>query len=139
MARALWGQLTGMWPCSEPQLVLDRSSREGRTGWVVRSQPWEICPEEQGGERCPRVGWGCGRRILKGSGQGFPKVTVDKESACQCRRHNRHGFSPWVGKIPWSRKGQPGKFLPGKSHGQRSLVGYSPWGHKELDMTANAS
>ena len=77
--------------------------------------------------------------ILKGSGKGFPKVTVDKESACQCRRHNRHGFSPWVGKIPWSRKGQPGKFLPGKSHGQRSLVGYSPWGHKELDMTANAS
>jgi len=42
----------------------------------------------------------------------------------------------WVGKIPWRRKWQPTPvFLPGKSHGQRSLVGYSPWGHKELDTT----
>ena len=41
-----------------------------------------------------------------------------------------------VGKIPWRRKWQstPG-LLPGKSHGQRSLVGYSPWGRKDLDMT----
>ena len=60
----------------------------------------------------------------------------DKESACQCRRHRRHRFDPWVGKIPWSRKWQSTPvFLPGKSHGQKSLVGYSPWGHKELDMT----
>ena len=36
----------------------------------------------------------------------------------------------------WRRKWQPTPvFLPGKSHGWRSLVGYSPWGHKELDMT----
>ena len=41
-----------------------------------------------------------------------------------------------VGKIPWRRKRQPiPAFLPGKSHGQRSLAGYSPWGHKELDVT----
>ena len=41
-----------------------------------------------------------------------------------------------LGKIPWKRQWQPTPaFLPGKSHGQRSLVGYSPWGHKELDMT----
>ena len=45
------------------------------------------------------------------------------------------GFNPWVGKIPWRRKWQPAPvFLPGESHGQRSLAGYSPWGHKELDM-----
>ena len=38
---------------------------------------------------------------------------------------------------PWSRKWQPTSiFLPGKSHGQRSLVDYGPWDHKELDMTA---
>jgi len=44
-------------------------------------------------------------------------------------------FNPWVGKIPWRRKWQPPPvFLPGQSHGQRSLVGYSPWGHKESDM-----
>ena len=40
-------------------------------------------------------------------------------------------FNPWLGKIPWRRKWQPPPvFLPGESHGQRSLVGYSPWGHK---------
>ena len=48
------------------------------------------------------------------------------------------GFNPWVGKIPWRRKWQPTPvFLPGKVHGQRSLVGYSPWGHKRVrhDLT----
>ena len=45
-------------------------------------------------------------------------------------------FNPWVGKIPWKREWQPTPvFLPGKSHGQRSLVSYSPWGCKELDTT----
>ena len=44
----------------------------------------------------------------------------------------RHGFNPWVRKIPWKRKWQPSPiFLPGKSHRQRSLVGYSPKGCKE--------
>ena len=58
---------------------------------------------------------------------------VAKESACQCRKHE---FDPWIGKIPWKRKWQPiPVFLPGKSHGQRSLVGYSPWGRKESDTT----
>ena len=54
----------------------------------------------------------------------------------QSRRCRRHRFDPWVGKIPWRRKWQlTPAFLPGKSHGQRSLVGYSPWSHKESDMT----
>ena len=45
-------------------------------------------------------------------------------------------FDPWVGKIPWRRKWQSTLGLvPGKSHGQRSLVGYSPWGRKESDTT----
>ena len=40
-------------------------------------------------------------------------------------------FDPWVGKIPWKRKWQPTPvFLPGESQGQRSLAGYSPWGHR---------
>ena len=47
----------------------------------------------------------------------------------------RHGFSPWVEKIPWRRKRQSTPVcFPGKFHGQRSLVGYSPWGRKESDM-----
>ena len=48
----------------------------------------------------------------------------------QCRGR---GFDLWVRKIPWRRKWQPTPvFLPGESHGQRSLVGYSPWGHKRV-------
>ena len=44
----------------------------------------------------------------------------------------RRGFDSWVGKIPWRRTSQPTPvFSPGESHGQRSLVGYSPWGRTE--------
>ena len=56
----------------------------------------------------------------------YPGSSVSKETACRCRRT---GSNPWVRKIPWRRKWQPTPvFLPGKPHGQRSLVGYSPWG-----------
>ena len=56
-----------------------------------------------------------------------------KEATCQSRRR---GFDPWVRKIPWRGKWQSTPmFLPRKSHGQRILMGYSPWGCKELDMT----
>ena len=45
-------------------------------------------------------------------------------------------FEPWVRKIPWRRQWQPTPvFLPGESHGERSLASYSPWGGKESDMT----
>ena len=67
---------------------------------------------------------------------GFPGGASGKEPDCQCWRGKRCGFSLWVGKIPWSRKWQPTPvFLPGKFHGQRSPEGYSPWGHKDSDMT----
>ena len=59
---------------------------------------------------------------------GLPRWRSGKESACQYRRYRRHGFDAWVGKIPWRRKWQlTPVFLPGKFHGQRSLVDYSPW------------
>ena len=65
-------------------------------------------------------------------GGWLPRWRSGKESACQCRRCNRCGFNSWVGKIPLRRKWQPTPiFLPGKFHGQWSLVGYSPWGHNE--------
>ena len=49
---------------------------------------------------------------------------------------DRQGFYPWVGKIPCRSAWQPTPgSLPGESHGQRSLVGYSPWGLKESDRT----
>ena len=52
----------------------------------------------------------------------------------------RPGFDPWVGKIPWRKAWQlTPVFLPGEPQGQRSLSGYSPWGHKGLDMTERLS
>ena len=52
---------------------------------------------------------------------GIPKWLSGKEPACQCRRHRRCGFHPWVGKIPWRRAWQPAPvFLPGESHGEES-------------------
>ena len=54
----------------------------------------------------------------------------------QCRRHRRLEFKHWVGKISWRREWQPTPvFLPGKSHGQRSLKGYTLWDCKESDRT----
>ena len=64
---------------------------------------------------------------------GFPGGLEDKASA-----HNvgDPGWIPWVGKIPGRRKWQPTPvLLLGKSHGRRSLIGYSSWGRKESDMT----
>ena len=65
----------------------------------------------------------------------LPRWCRGKESACLFRRCKRWRFDPSP-KIPWGRKWQPiPVFLPGKFHGQRSLAGYSPWGHKESDTT----
>ena len=111
-------------------------------------------------------------------------IILKPESACQCRRHTRYWFDPWVRKIPWRRKWQPTRvvfffflihillkgncftefccflsnlnsllekcksklrwnitlvFLPERSHGQRSLAGYSPWGCRELDLTSHTT
>ena len=71
---------------------------------------------------------------------GFPGGASGKEPAWQSRRHKRWRYHPWVRKTPWRRAQQPTPvFLPGKSHGQRSLAGYSLWGCKALDMTERLS
>ena len=68
--------------------------------------------------------------------KSFPGGTNGKESVCQHRRQKRRGFSPWARKVSRTGKQHPAPvFLLGKFHGQKSLVGYSSWGHKELDMT----
>ena len=68
--------------------------------------------------------------------RGASQMAHGKESACQCMRYRRCGFHPWFRKIPWRRRWQPTPvLLLRESHGQRSLVGYNPQGHKELDMT----
>ena len=62
------------------------------------------------------------------------QVVLVVKNLPQCRRPKGRWFDPWVegSRRAW----QPTPvFLPGESHGQRSLVGYSPWGPKESDMT----
>ena len=72
---------------------------------------------------------------------GLLRWCSGKESACQCRRHKRCGFVPWVRKIPCSRKWQPAPvFLPGKFHGQSSLEGYTVLRvAQEVDVTKQLS
>ena len=98
----------------------------------VRASPWlrwwRICLQ-----------WGrpgSGRSLEKGMATHSCRASSwlsGEESACWYRRHR---FDPWVRKIPWRRVWQPTPvFLCRESRGQRSLVGYSPWGCKELDTT----
>ena len=64
---------------------------------------------------------------------GLPCGSDDKESACNA---GDLGFDAWVGKMLWRRAQQPTPvFLPENPHGQRNLVVYTAWGHKESDMT----
>ena len=70
--------------------------------------------------------------MFKGK-QGFPGGTSCKERACQCKRP---GFDPGGWKDPLGKETATHPvFLPEEFRGQRSLVGYSPWGRKELDTT----
>ena len=92
-----------------------------------------MCSKIWKGEHIPSVstrlpttspGWFINPGFPGGSGQSI---------CLQCRRP---GFIPWVGKIPWRRKWQSTPvFLPGESHGQRSLAGYSPWGHSRTRLS----
>ena len=62
---------------------------------------------------------------------GIPRWHSDKESTYQCRRYKRCRFSSWVGETPWSKvMATLSSMLAWKIPGQRSLVGYSPWGHR---------
>ena len=64
----------------------------------------------------------------------FPGGSAVKHPPSMWEICRRHGFDPWVRKIPWRKKWQPTPvFLPGKFHGQRNLAGYGI--AKELDMT----
>ena len=66
--------------------------------------------------------------------QGFQGGAGSKEPLSNAR-DLRSGLDPWIGKIPWRRNWQPTSvFLPREPRGQKRLVGYSPWGHKGLDL-----
>ena len=76
----------------------------------------------ENGEWCQTgsdVKWGVMSTYL-----GFPGGASGKKPICQCRKHKRRGFSPWVGKMPLEEGMQPTPvLLPGESYRQRSLVG----------------
>ena len=68
---------------------------------------------------------------------GFPGGSDGKESTCNA---GDPSSIPGSGRFPWRSDWQPTPvLLPGQSHGLRSLVGYSLWGHKESDMTKHTS
>ena len=99
----------------------------------IPSQGTKIPQATQCGKKKKKVRWlrvvskdkDVVNRIVKCS-LWFPRWLHGKESTCQCRRQRRLGFSPWVRKIPWRRHSTIPLFLPGESHEQRSLAGYSP-------------
>ena len=71
-----------------------------------------------------------------GKNGGFPGDASGKFLACQCRRHKRHRFNPWIRKVPWRRARHPLQCSCLENpHGQRHLVTYSPLGCKESDTT----
>ena len=97
---------------------------------VLHGKNLEATETATDGKTCSRI---APKEILgnsKFTNTGLLRWLSGKESAYQCRKP---GFHLWVYKFPWRRKWQPTPvFLPGKSHGQRSLVDYSPWGRKRV-------
>ena len=111
----------------------ERKTKAGHTGWMQAERVLYAMLGKQGS---PHRWWEAVWEAVSSIGKrgdrqawvwlflGFPGVASGKEPAYQCRRCKRHGFNPWVRKIPWRRAWQPTPvFLPGESQGQRSLPG----------------
>ena len=126
-----------IWPPDAQSQLIGKDTDAGKDGGQ----------EEKGMSEDEMVGW---HHQLSGhefeqtlgdsEGQGWSswdyRVGHDLATEWQPPNVGRCRFDPWVGEIPWRRKCQPTPvFLPGKFHGQRSLVGYSSRGHKESDTT----
>ena len=108
------------------------------TPWTADCQPplsMEFSRHEYKPKWCPSK-WGKFLLTLMQRSITASPIAQRLRIYLQCRRHRRRGFDTWVRKIPWRRKWQPTpEFLAGKSHEQRILAGYSPWGHEESDTT----
>ena len=77
-----------------------------------------------------------GPGIFPGEGMGYPLQYAWTSLEAQMVKNLPAMQEIWVGKMPWRKAWQPTPvFFPRESHRQRSLEGYSPWGHKEWDMT----
>jgi len=103
-----------------------RSHRNEKPLHHNKEQPWLVISRESPGAA---MNIQSSQKI----NTSFSSGSDGKASCLQC---GRPGFNPWIRKIPWRRKWQPTPaLLPGKSHGQRSVVGYSSRGRKESDTT----
>ena len=139
LAETLW-LAWRIWVSIQPSAQRETSWHLGFLGWP--NQPPTPCPAYTGGLTFLKAAQGflvpTSLLLLSPSlnALGLLWWLSGKESTCQCKRCKSYRFDPWVRKIPWRRKWQPTPvFLPRKSHGQRSLAGYSPWGSKESDTT----
>ena len=68
--------------------------------------------------------------------RGFPGISAGKESSCNAGNPD---LIPGMRRSPGEGNEYPFQYSPGEFHGQSSLVGYNPWGHKELDITERLS
>ena len=120
----VWVNSGSWWWTGRPGLLQSMGSQRVRHNWVTKLN-WNLSMNV------------IYQLVLVGvEAAGFPSVSAFFTRIClQCRRLRRRCMLD-VGKTSWSRKWQPTLvFLPGTFHGQRSLVGCSPWGHTGSDMT----
>ena len=112
----------GMWYCFWFTVFL---------GGVVVASVWPFPPSQPSLQQVEEPMWWFCQMLsiftLIMFTRGLPRWHSAKELTCQCKRYKKCRFNPWVGKIPWKRAWQPTPvFLPGESHGQRSLLDYGP-------------
>ena len=118
-----------------------------RETWV-QSLGWEDCVEKGKATHSSILAWRIPWTIYSIGSQsvghdwvtfafiGFPSGGSGQEPSCKCRRREGRGFDPSVGKSPWRRGWSPRPvFLPREFYGQRSLMGWGLYGHKELNTT----
>ena len=129
-------QETQVWSLGqEDPLEVEMATHSSILAWKI---PWTEDPDRLQFMGLHRNGhdWATEQVQMCAVSEGFSWWLSGKEPACQYRRRRRCEFNLWVRKIPWRWKWQPTPvFLPGESHGQKSLVAYSPQGCTELDTT----
>ena len=122
-AQETWVPSLGLKDPLEKEMATQSSILAWRIQWTEKPAGLQ----SMGSQRV-RQEWATEHSHIQEADLGFPGGTSGKEPACQCQRH---GFDPWVRKIPWRRKWQLNPvFSPGKSNGQRSWPFYNPWGCK---------
>ena len=116
--------------------------------WYYRRRKWQPTPVFLPGESQGRGTWWAAisgvaqsrtrlKRLSSSSSIPFQGASLVAQWRRISLQGNRCGFDPWVRKTSWRREWHPiPLLLPGKSHGQRSLAGYSPWDLKESDTTS---